>query len=56
VSNKQAMVYRTESKDIRRQVHELHKHPIPRVMQLNEIKRPAYVTLLTGERVKYEGP
>jgi hypothetical protein len=43
-------------KHMRRELHELTKHPKQRIMQLAEIKRPLYVTLLNGQRVKYEGP
>lgn len=43
-------------KKMRRELHELNKHPKQRVMQLSEIKKPRYVTLLNGQRVKYEGP
>lgn len=50
------LLYRTESKDLRKQMHELDRHPKQRVMQLNGIKKPKYVTLLTGEHIKYEGP
>lgn len=57
MSNKAVkLLYRNESKDLRKQMHELDRHPKQRVMQLQEIPRPRYVTLLTGERIKYEGP
>lgn len=49
-------LFRGESKTLRKQMHALDKHPQQRVMQLKEIQKPQYVTLLTGERVKYEGP
>lgn len=43
-------------KKLRRELHELNKHPKQRVMQLAEIKKPKYVTQTDGQRVKYEGP
>jgi hypothetical protein len=43
-------------KKMRRELHELNKHPKQRVMQLSEVKRPQYVTQTNGLRVKYEGP
>lgn len=50
------IAYRNESKSVRKQIHDLVKHPQPRLMQLKEISKPRYVTLTNGQRVKYEGP
>jgi hypothetical protein len=50
------IMFGNESSSIRRQIHELCKHPKQRLMHLKEIPRPKYVTQTNGVRVKYEGP
>lgn len=41
---------------IRREIHRLHRAKQERVIQNSEIARPKFVKLVTGQRVKYEGP
>lgn len=43
-------------KRMRRELHDLNKHPKQRVMQLREIPKPKFVTQTDGQHVKYEGP
>lgn len=43
-------------KDIKRQVHELDRHPKERVMFLQPIARPRFVTQTDGKTVEYTGP
>lgn len=48
--------YRSYPRQVRKDIHELHRAKQDRIIQTNEVARPKYVKLLTGQRIKYEGP
>lgn len=48
--------YRMYPRNIRQDIHRLHREKQDRVIQKNEIQKPKTVVLVTGQRVKYEGP
>lgn len=48
--------FRSYPRYIRREIHRLHKQRAERVIQNSEVAKPKFVTLLNGQRIKYEGP
>lgn len=48
--------FRHYSRSIRREIHKLYRAKQERVIQNSEVAKPKFVKLLTGQRIKYEGP
>ena len=50
------IIFHAASKDLRRQLHQLDRHPAEFMRMTNLIPRPDFVVQTDGKRVKYTGP